>query len=96
MERERLKKLLEAKPVNVSEQMSFAQQRLAKRVNDQHELILYLAQCLSTQAAAIIDIRKKMGAQEGAIEFLADQAGLENGPEPMIVMPENKLVGFDK
>jgi hypothetical protein len=94
VDRERLKTLLSAKPLKF-ETANHSVAQLKKRVNDQQELIEYLAQCLSTQAASIIDIRKKMGTQEGAIEFLADQAGLENGPEPMIVMPDSKLVGFD-
>ena len=94
MDREKLKKLLSAKPLKF-ETTNHSVAQLKKRINDQQELIEYLAQCLSTQAASIIDIRNKMNTQEGAIEFLADAAGLENGPEPMIVMPETKLVGFD-
>jgi hypothetical protein len=92
MDKDKLKRLLEAPPLKF-DTTNHSVAQLKKRCNEQQELILYLAQCLSTQAASIIDMRKQMGSHAGAIEAVADI--LSDKPEPAIIMPKAQLVGFD-
>lgn len=94
MDKQRLQKLIEAKPLT-HQTDSVAEQALKRRVNEQQELIAYLAECLAQQAGAILDIRRKMIEHKNAIEGVGNMLTGEGDEGPSIVMPpQSELIGF--
>lgn len=82
--------LLDAEPLDVGDPVA-----LLKRINEQHELIRFLAESLAHQGQMILDLRKQQVVHAGAVESLANLMGAEPDTGPLIGIKKQKLVGIN-